>query len=207
MSVHEQGEAGKMKFEDSPSSDLFSATAQLHSLDDELRMLSRYLDFPIPNRKQLIRRACAAMTEQLDAVLEMAHTAIDSLSTESMDAEIGIVDMIAEVLHDISSNHAELLADYTDDIVLPTEDESLEALDGLQAVLFDEFSTDFDSFATVVRDKFKTIIDSDIEIIEIEVAKKLWTAQQAARHIGRVAQIAAGAAIGALIADRLKPRR
>lgn len=187
---------------------LGEVVAAIDQADIRLRMAySHYIERPTAARM----RNLTEDTEDLVGVFGNFVRAIVHSSTEPLPEHESFEEMaaiIATALCDITEQHSTVLADYSKDIVLPTEQEKKDALVGLTELLEDDA---MESPAQLIDGAFarlKGVLESDMEVIEIVTAKKLWFRQQLAKEalssVGTIAKISAGVVIGTIIADKLR---
>lgn len=180
-----------------------------HADTDLCMAYSRYLDRPTDRRMKEITETTNDLFDAFGALLRKTiHGSTQPLPENEPYEENAA--MIATVLHNITESHSVLLADYTDYIQLPTEEEKTESLLGLTEILQDDAEESTEALIDAALARLRGVCETDIEVIEIATAKKLWIRKNLAKKAllsgGKIAQIAAGAAAGVVIAEKFLRR-
>ena len=170
---------------------------------------SRYIDRPTPRREKAITECTNDLFDSFGNLLrKVINGSTKPLPENELYEENAAI--LATVLHNITESHSVLLADYTDQIVLPTDKEKEEALRGLTDVLQEEAEESDETLIDAALSRLKGVCESDMEVIEVVTAKKVWIrrelAKKALASCGKITQIAVGSATGIVIAEKLLNR-
>lgn len=189
---------------------LYEVIAAVDHADTDLCMAySRYLERPNSRREKEITEGTNDLFDAFGNLLRKAvHGSTQPLPENESHEESAAI--LATVLHNITENHSVLLADYTDYIQLPTEEERADSLLGLTEILQDDAEESTEALVDAALARLKGVCETDMEVIEIATAKKVWVRKELGKKAllsgGRIAQIAAGSAAGIVIAEKLLSR-
>ncbi len=189
-------------------SSLDELIAEFDNKDIELQMAySRYLDRPTAKKMLMISDTTANLFDELGKVLQkVIYDTGDSI--EIVDEKVKIV---ASLLHGMNIKHSELLIDYTDAIILPTEDELSHVYghlcDSLQGAIEDSSST----FVDKALGHFQEVLDTDMEAVEYcayEYADSLSRriAEKALYAGMDIVKVSGGVIIGMFIFNKLQKK-
>jgi len=193
-----------------PEELLSEIIAAVDDADMQLCMnYGRYVERPSQQRMREIIQATDVLFDAFGALIyKTVHDTTLPLDENVPQEEKASI--LATTLHDLTEKHAELLADYTDDIVLATPHESEDSLTSLTEILQDDAEESLDNLIGAALARLKGLCESDIEVIEIITARKVWLRSELAKRslhsVGKIAQIGIGAAIGITIAEKMRRR-
>lgn len=182
--------------------------AAVDAADLRLRLAySHYIERPTGGRMRELTEESEELVNWFGIFLrKVVHGSTEPLPQHEPYEEMASI--VATALHDMTERHSELLADYTKDIVLATDAEKEDSLRGLTELLEDDAIQSTALLIDGAHARLKGLLDSDMEVIEITTAKKLWLRRQLAKETlhtaGTIAKIGAGVVVGTLVADKLR---
>lgn len=185
-----------------PSETSFSDAVSEFDASEELLLMaySRYLDKPSPRRMNEIYQASSHTFDRFDGVLTVVMHDATGIIDEDSRPEI-----FATLVCDMTRNHTRLLADYTDDAEVSSEEDNKIGIESL-ASFFEEL--DDEALVEAVLDHFREARDTDMETIQRYMYHRASTPleqlkSKAANGSIEVAKIGSGVLAALVIFDKV----
>ncbi len=188
----------------SPEPELEAVLEEFDTVDVMLQMAyARYIDRPTEARLQEVRGRCDDLIEAFANLLRETIMGSDPIFDETSRNVL-----IVLVLATVNNEHAKCIAEYTDSVEVYSEDELARVKQGLVECLEDTPLYEGEAaYVSHVVSHLSDILESDWEAIETVLDEhRNRPHRRVLRQLGETAKIAAAAAVGVMIADRLRQR-